>query len=186
MIKQEKDDITKRKKKFLIMSLVWGCSVFAISLIGFIMTRSKNNYLSLIAIMLVLPLAQNITRFISVNRFKDPNPEYAAVLEQMKGSYQLFHSAVIADTMGTVLFEHLIVTSKSIYLLSCNKNSIDANSGWIQNRLSAKGIERKQIHFIHIASINNIKNAALKIEKDACYTSEVLDQNTKTVETMLM
>ncbi|MDF2613581.1 MAG: hypothetical protein K0S71_1367 [Clostridia bacterium] len=186
MIKQEKDYIARRKKKFLSMSLVWAGVVLVIFIAGLMLTKSRNNYFTLMAAIFVLPLAQNITRFISFNRFKDPDPEFASVLEQMKGSYQIFHSAIIPDTMGTILFEHLIVTSKSIYFLSYNKNSIDTNSGWIQNRLSAKGIPLKQIHFIHIASINNIKNTALKIEKDACYTSEILDQNTKVIETMLM
>ncbi|MDF2877809.1 MAG: hypothetical protein K0S30_905, partial [Clostridia bacterium] len=77
-------------------------------------------------------------------------------------------------------------TSRNIYFLTAAKERIEKHGSWLKNRLAAKGIDSKQVHFVHIDQINAVKNIALKIEKDACYTSELLEQNSNIFKDMLM
>ncbi|MDF2596617.1 MAG: hypothetical protein K0R69_2958 [Clostridia bacterium] len=186
MIKQEKNYIAVKKKKFLIMTLIWIGAVSAVFFMGLIINGTRNTYFTLVAALFVLPLAQNGTRYLSFNRFKDPDEKHANVLEGMKGSYHLYHGAIVVDTTATVLFEHLIITSRNIYFLTSRKEAIEKHKSWLKQRLVAKGIDSKQVHFVHIDQINTVKNIALRIEKDACYTSEVLDQNSNIFKDMLM
>ncbi len=186
MIKQEINYIAERKNKFLKMALIYAAIIIVIYTAGILIVKTRSSYYTLGAALFVMPLAQNIVRFMSFNRFKDPSVEFGAVLEAMKGSYHLFHSAIIPDHTVTVLFEHVIITSRSIYFLTYDENIILKHKSWLQNRLTAKGITLKDIYFIHITHMSSIKNAALKIEKDACYRGEMLDQHTKIIEAMIM
>ncbi|WP_069998157.1 hypothetical protein [Cellulosilyticum sp. I15G10I2] len=186
MIKQEINYITQRKNKFLKMSLIWAAVIIVIYVAGFILIKTRSSYFTLIAALFVLPFSQNIVRFISFNRFKDAPYEFGAILEGMRGSYNLFHSAIIPDNEATILFEHLIITSTSIYFLTYDPSILAKHRCWLENRLSAKGVAFKDLYFISVTDINSLKKAAFKIEKDAGYRSDVLDQNTKIIEAMLM
>ncbi|MDF2877605.1 MAG: hypothetical protein K0S30_701, partial [Clostridia bacterium] len=141
MIKQEKNYIALKKKKFLKMTLLWAGAVSAVFFVGLIINGSRNSYFTLVAALFVLPLAQNGTRYLSFNRFKDPDHEFSKVLEGMKGSYHLYHGAIVVDTTATVLFEHLIITSRNIYFLTAAKERIEKHGSWLKNRLAAKGID---------------------------------------------
>ncbi len=186
MISQQSNYIKERKKKFLLGAMLWTALMLVVFFAGVFYLKTRNSHFTLVAALFVLPLAQNVTRFISFNRFKDPSPEAAEVIEGMKGSYHLFHSAIFTDSSATICFEHVIVTSKSIYFLTAREEVIEKYRSLIENRLEAKGISGKHIHFIHTRHTNSIKNAALKIEKDACYTSEGLEEYTKIIKNMLM
>lgn len=186
MIKQEINYIAKRKKKFLMMSFICGLVVAGFFITGLFIVKTRSNYFTLVAALFVLPLSQNMTRFISFSRFKDPDAEYGKLLEQMKGSYYLFHSAIMPDQTTTAFFEHVIVTSKSIYFLSYHEEIIQKYKIGLQSKLSAKGVALKNIHFIPISHFNSIKNTAFKIEKDACYRDEMLEQHAKLLEAMMM
>lgn len=186
MIKQEKDYVKNKKKSYLKKSVLWGLCVIAIFGFSWYFTKQRANYFSLIAAVLVLPLALNLTRYISFRRFKDPDIEESKILDRMKGSYALYHSAIIPDTRETAYFAHLIITSRSIFILSDNKEGLQKSKIWVTQRFNSKGIELKNIHFIETNGIKSIKNAALKIEKDACYTSQELENRIAVIEAMLL
>ncbi|MHC1747776.1 MAG: hypothetical protein AB9856_05200 [Cellulosilyticaceae bacterium] len=186
MVKQDRQYVENKKKSFLKKTILWGSSVILIFGLSWYFTGKRANYFSLIAAALVIPLALNMTRYISFRRFKDPKVEEAKILDHMKGSYALYHSAIIPDTRETVYFSHLIITSRSIFLLTDCKETLQKSKNWVTERLNAKGFELKSIHFIETSGVKSIKNAALKIEKDACYTSQELDNRTAIIEAMLL
>ncbi|MEG1829420.1 MAG: hypothetical protein RR309_08360 [Cellulosilyticaceae bacterium] len=186
MIKQSRDYIAKRKKHFLMMSGIWTLIIVGLFLFGIAITKDRGNMFTVLAAVMTLGLAQNITRLISFGRYKDPKEKHSKILDNMKGSLGIYHSAVIPDTTATVFFEHIVVTSRNIYFISKDKEMIEKTKGWLAGRLDNKGINSGNIHFIIATDSKGIKNASIKIEKDACYTSEGLDKHNKIIEAILM
>ncbi len=186
MIRQPKDYIRIQKKKFLLWTLVWAVLTALMFVGGIVLTQTRNNYFTLVAGLLILPLALNFSRLVSFLRFKDGQSEDAELLERMKGSYVIFHSAIIPDTRATVFFEHIVVTARSIYFLTTEKDTLTKHKAWLMNRLIAKGLSEKELHFVYLPETNTLKNMANKIEKDACYTSENLEKYAHILQSMLM
>ncbi|PHV71819.1 hypothetical protein CS063_04485 [Sporanaerobium hydrogeniformans] len=186
MIRQAKNYIQKQKKKYLLWTIVWGLLMASVFAIGILVTKNRGNYFTLVAGLLILPMAINFTRLTSFIRFKDGQESDAKLLEGMKGSYILFHSAIIPDTRTTVLFEHIVVTARSIYFLTTRKEIVAKNKEWIKQRLMAKGLEEKALHFVCLNESNTLKNTVNKMEKDACYTGENLENYAHIIQGMLM
>ena len=186
MIKQETDYIKKQKKKYSIYTGIWTLVVVIVYGIGIMITGERANIFTIISGFLVIGLALSLSRLCVYLKFKDGNSREGEILETMKGSYSLFHSCIIPDARATILIEHIVVTSRSIYFLVCNEEVLKKNRLWLENRLKAKGIEIKQIHFVKLDTENNLKNTMVKIEKDACYTSEKLEEHTQLIQELIM
>lgn len=186
MVKQEKDYIGKQKKKYFIYILISTAVILAFFIFGIVLTGGRENIFTLASCFLVIMLALHISRLISYMKFKDGNAEYAEQLEQMKGSYNIFHSAIIPDVRATIMIEHIVVTSKSIYFLTQNEDVLKKNRLWLENRLVAKGIYLKAIHFIRLTDLISVKNAVSKIEKDALVSDNQLNEYTQIIEELLM
>ncbi len=186
MIKQDKDYIKKQKKKYSIFTGIWILVVTVVYGIGIIITGERANIFTIIAGFLVIGLALSLSRLCVYLRFKDGNIAYGTLLESMKGSYNLFHSCIIPDARTTILIEHIVITSRSIYFLVCDEDVLKKNRLWLENRLKAKGIELKQMHWMKLDTENSVKNTIVKIEKDACYTSEKLDEYTQLIQELII
>lgn len=186
MITQEKNYIQTRKKEFLVKSLIWAMIIIGLVMIGIVLTGNNGNIFTVLAAVSTLGFAQNLTRYISFRRFKDPEEKDASILEEMKGSLYIFHGTIIPDTTTTVYFEHIVVTAKSIYFISKDNTTIQKNKSWLALRLEKKGLQQTQLHFVTVADSKALKNASLKIQKDACYTNEELDKNKRIIEGILM
>lgn len=186
MIQQEKDYIARKKKKYLTQTIIWSLGVACIFLIGLIVMGNRESYFTVFAGVMVMGVALNLSRWIGYRRFQDGNVLYAQSLEEMKGSYILFHSAIIPDVNITAYFEHIIVTTKNIYILSYDEERIKKHRIWLENKLQSKGLELKQIHFILLNSLDGVKNIVEQVEKDTCSVDEELKENAKIINDLLM
>lgn len=186
MIKQEINYISKKKKKFLMMTLLWTTIVLCVFITGLVITGTRSTYFTLVATLFVLPLVQNMTRYIAFYRFKDPSIEYASILEQMQGNYQLFHGVIMPDDHTTVFFEHLIITSEKLYFLTYDKEIIQKYQSFFENKLLNKGIDPKNIHFVEIADLKSLNVIISQIEKQINKGSDGLENYSKLLEAMMM
>ena len=186
MIKQEKDYIKSKKKKHLLQACLWGGLMIVIFIVGLFVMKERANTFTLIAALLVLPFALHLTRYFSYAKYKDPSPKQSTILERMKGTYALYHSVIMPDSTGALYFAHVVVTSRNIYFMSKDETMISKAKAMLANRLKSKGIQATQLKFIHTSDATSIKNAALKIQKDACFSDEQLGNNTKIIDSMIM
>lgn len=186
MIKQTKDYIQKKKKEHLIKAVIWGVVIVGIYVAGLVLTKNRANPVTVVAAVLVLPLALHITRFISFNKFKDPSPKRAACLEHMKGTYALYHSVIIPDTTTTLYFDHVVVTSRNFYFIAKDPAHLASAKAVLPLRLNKKGVGTDQMNYIHAKDMTSIKNTALKIQKDACFSDEQLGNNTNIIDGIIM
>lgn len=186
MILQEKNYIRQQKKRYLIHSCIWTGIVFVLFGLGLHLTKTRSNYFTISACVVAIVAALFISRFISFNRFKDGDEAKAGLLEKMKGSYQIFHSGIITTTSGTSYFEHIVVTSRSIYLISYDEEKMKKYRLAAEKSLVNKGISVKSIHFLVAKNEVQMKNITLRIEKDACVTGGKLEEYSKMINEILM
>ena len=186
MIKQEKDYLAKRKKAYASKSLLWATLVGSIFIIGWYVTQQRANHFTLGAAILVLPLALNVTRGMAYRKYRDADPKWAEVLEEMKGSYHLFHSVLIPDVTSILNYEHVVVTSRAIYMITSDETIKKETQASIEAKLEAKGIAKKQCHVLLVKEIDALKKVVRKIEKDAFFVDEHLNQYSEMIEQMIM
>lgn len=186
MILQEKHYIKKQKKKYTLHACLWTAVVLILFGTGLLLTGTRSNLFTISACVMAIVAALFITRLISFSRFKDGDEKMGQVLEAMKGSYHLYHSGILLDTKGTVYFEHIVVTAQNIYLITYEEKTSKKGCSWVIERLSSQGVPSKNIHFVVIKNETQMKGLAHRIEKDACYTSEKLDNYSKIMNETLM
>lgn len=186
MVKQTKDYIKEKKKKHLLHSILWGSIMLAIFIVGLVVMKTRNTEFTLVAALFTLPMALNLTRYFAYRKFKDPNPKHASLLEHMKGTYNLYHSVIIPDSTTTLYFEHVVVTSRNIYFITKDEAVITKAKPILNVRLTPKGITQGAQRFIHASDTTAIKNACLKIQKDACFSDEQMGNTSKILEVMVM
>lgn len=178
--------VREQKKKYLTHTLIWLIVVAILFISGLLLVGKRENYFTVVAGVLVLGLALNLSRYIGFRKFKDGREEEAQLLEEMKGSYHLIHSAIIPDTKGTAFFEHIIVTSKRIYLISYSKEMIKQYRLQLTNKLMTKGIALRSLSFITIEDKEELKDLILEIEEDAYVTDQNLEENARIINDLLM
>lgn len=186
MVAQGCHYVQEQKKKYLGRTLIWMAIVALLFFTGLFLEGKRENYFTVIAGVLVLGIALNLSRYIGFRKFKDGKEEVAKLLEDMNGSYHLFHSAIIPDTRGTAFFEHIVVTSRSIYFISQSAEMIKKYRLELENKLISKGISMKAIYFMPIENEEQVKNLIVEIEKDAYYTDENLGEYAKLINDLLM
>lgn len=186
MIKQTKDYIQKKKKKHLIHAIIWGSVVAVIFIMGLIVMEKRANEFTLVAALFILPFALNLTRYFAYAKYKDPNPKYASVLEHMKGTYALYHSVIVPESTTNLYFEHVVITARNVYFISKSEEMIARAKPILNVKLMQKGIPQGAQRYIHASDKTAIKNASLKIQKDACFSDEQMGNNTKIIDAMMM
>ena len=186
MIKQDENYIRSKKNRYLKMGLVWIGIVLAIFLAGVIVTKQRATYFTVVAAVLVIPLSQNLTRYVAFRKFNPPDKEHASILNRIKGDYYLYHGVLVPDAKTIHFFDHVMVTEKYIYFIAEDKETIDKVKNWIIETLSAKGITQKELKFINIKDEQNIKVVAKNIEKEIQPKATMIDEKSEILEAMMM
>ncbi|MBQ1274751.1 MAG: hypothetical protein U0L26_14150 [Cellulosilyticum sp.] len=166
MILQEKDYIHKKKKKYLILSIIWTSMVIAIFIVGLVLTGTRANLFTVSACLLAIVASLFITRCISFGRYKDGDKERAKMLEDLKGNMHIYHSGIVPYDKGTAYFEHILVTTEKIYFIAYTKEQVEKYGKWVQEVLGGKGISSKQIKFLVAQDKDQMKKHTDRIEKE--------------------
>ncbi|MGL4363467.1 MAG: hypothetical protein ACRCSG_09450 [Cellulosilyticaceae bacterium] len=185
MIKQSKDYVKTMKKKYLLKSVLWGSIVCIIFLVGIVLMKKRASEFTLVAALFILPFSLYLTRYFAFFKYKDPNIKNSEMFEKMKGTYGLYHSAIFPES-ETLYIDHVVVTARTIYFVSESEETLTKAKQIFPVRFKGKGMDEGQLKYIYAKDKTSIKNASLKIQKDACYTDENLTRYNKIIEAMLM
>ncbi len=186
MIKQEDNYIRSKKNKYLKMSIIWMSIVLIIFFAGIIVSKQRANYFTVVAAVLVISLAQNLTRYIAIRRFNSPSKEHVSILNTIKGDCYLYHGVLLPDTKKIHFIDHVIITENHIYFIAQDIKTIDNVKDWLVKGLSKKGINQKELQFINIKDEKQVKEAAKSIEKELQIKGSMLDQKSEILEAMMM
>lgn len=186
MVEQGCHYVQEQKNKYLVRTLIWMAIVALIFCTGLLLEGKRENYFTVIAGVLVLGIALNLSRYIGFRKFKDGKEEEARLLEEIRGHYHLVHSAIIPDTRETAFFEHIIVTSRRIYFIGYSTEMIKKYRLPLEKKLMSKGIGIKSLCFIAVENKEQLKDLIIEIEEDAYDTDKNLEEYAKIINDLLM
>ena len=187
MIIQEKDYLKSKKIKFLTGTIIWFIVMITIMITGYILNKTRKNVFTVVAAILVLPVAQYATQLLSIWKFKDPDKETSELFESIQGNYNLFHSVLIPDKKEIINFDHIIVTGENIYCIMNKHPDIAYIKKIFNKKLLAKGIPIKTMTYIEIDQIKNKQKLLEKIEVAALKDNEKkLKEYTQLIAQMMM
>lgn len=187
MIKREKDYLVKKKKKFLAGSIIWSLIVFAIFITGYILNNTRSNIFTVVAAVLVLPIAQNLTQLLTLWKFKDPDFETSQQLEEIKGNYSLFHGVLVPDIKEIMYFDHILVTGRKIYCIIDKHAKLPEIKSMFNKKIKAKGIPLSAVVYVELGQTKDMGNLFKTIEAEAAIENEEnLNEYTHLIAQMMM
>lgn len=187
MIKREKDYLAKKKKKYLIGTIIGLIIMFSVFGIGYFLNKTRNNIFTVVAAVLVLPAAQFMTLLFALLKFKDPNIETSNKLERISGNYNLFHSVLVPDQTTIIYFDHILVTGTKIYCIIDNVADLAKMQEIFNKKIKAKGIPLKTIVYVEESKAEEMGNLIKKIETNATIENEEnLNEYTQLITQMMM
>ena len=187
MIKREKDYLAKKKKKFLRGSIIWSLIVFGIFITGYGLNNTRSNIFTVVAAVLVLPIAQNLTQLLTLWKFKDPNLERSNELEGIKGNYSLFHSVLVPDIKEIMYFDHILVTGTKIYCIINRHANLPKIKSMFNKKIKAKGIPLSAVVYVDLSQTKDMGNLFKTLETNAAIQNqENLNEFTHLIAQMMM
>ena len=102
-----------KKSRNMIKTIIAFAVVLVIFIIGFIIWKSKNNYLTMLAVVLVLPAAKFAVSYFVLIPHKNCDEELKSAIEERKGELNSVYDLVVSNKqkpvgiMAAVIGEHL-------------------------------------------------------------------------------
>lgn len=187
MIKREKNYLAKKKKKYLIGTLIGLIIMLSVFLLGYALNKTRNNIFTVMAALLVLPAAQYMTQLFAILKFKDPDIETSNQLELIKGNYSLFHSVLIPNQRSVMYIDHILVTGTKIYCMMDSTTDLAISKDVFSKKMKAKGIPLRTIVYVEQSKIKDMRNFFKKIETNiAIQNEENLNEYTQLIAQMMM
>jgi hypothetical protein len=143
---QEADYIKKRKLKYFTRTAISLSIMLGIFILGLILTKTRNNIFTLVAILFTLVVAQNGVQYISIIPFKDGSREVAKQLESLPHAYIVWNSALFGDSKGMTSIDHVLISDQHIYcILDKEHKNTSKNIETMKRIAKQKGLKDKVI-----------------------------------------
>ncbi len=185
MVKQDGNYIKTKKQFFLKRTIIWLVVILTIFIIGWLVTGTRGNVATILAAVMTLGFAQNLTRYLSFKSFKDADVESVNLINSLDGNMAIYHSVLIPTEKKVLYFEHLIVTNQ-FYFISNNDEYLKLAREYLTNRFISKGIAIDDLHFEKIDNNEQLEKLLRSIKSTLENQNETLLNNIEIIESMLM
>ena len=91
-----------KKSRNMIKTIIAFAVVLVIFIIGFIIWKSKNNYLTMLAVVLVLPAAKFAVSYFVLIPHKNCDKELKSAIEERKGELNSVYDLVVSNKQKPV------------------------------------------------------------------------------------
>lgn len=128
-------------KKYTILrtALYFGIS-FAILIIGFVTTKTKNNLLTIVAVLGVLPAGKSLVNTIMYVRFKPISDKLYNALNKYEADLNLLFNMLVSSSEKIYFIKCIVINEHSVYAFTDDKKIDDAAfTKYIKNYLSNNG-----------------------------------------------
>lgn len=145
--------INSQKRQYLLRSLLFLALVIVIYAISQIIKSDYSKYIVVCSALLILPAAQNISRYLLFARYKSASEEYFNKMDSISNEIKIFSEMIVVSGKKTIYFDYIAITDGNI--VACEKLNTN-NQSKIQNKLR----ESKEI----LRKIYNGKGLNIKID----------------------
>ena len=146
--------LKQRKMNLLLLSLVFLVIILGIAIYGLVMKGTTKNWYSIIAAMLVIPMAMQLSTLIPMLRFKDrPKDEYDRI-RKLAGDGILDTGLLIAGKDGKAFeLNYAFVHEKGIYCFSATQGlNAQETAEYLRNYLRLSEVDGELIVYTNLKS----------------------------------
>lgn len=129
-----------QKKFTLIRTLAYFLIVFAVFLIGYITTKTRNNLLTVVAILGVLPAGKSLVNTIMFLRFKPAAETLKNSLKEAEDKITILYNMMISSSEKIYFADCIAISNHSVYLYITNEKTDEKKvEKYLKNVLSNHG-----------------------------------------------
>lgn len=103
-----------KKSRNMIKTIIAFAVVLVIFIIGFIIWKSKNNYLTMLAVVLVLPAAKFAVSYFVLIPHKNCDEELESAIEERKGELNSVYDLVVSNKQKPVGIMAAVISDNQI------------------------------------------------------------------------
>ena len=103
-----------KKSRNMIKTIIAFAVVLVIFIIGFIIWKSKNNYLTMLAVVLVLPAAKFAVSYFVLIPHKNCDEELKSAIEERKGELNSVYDLVVSNKQKPVGIMAAVISDNQI------------------------------------------------------------------------
>ena len=103
-----------KKSRNMIKTIIAFAIVLVIFIIGFIIWKSKNNYLTMLAVVLVLPAAKFAASYFVLIPHKNCDEELKSAIEERKGELNSVYDLVVSNKQKPVGIMAAVISDNQI------------------------------------------------------------------------
>ena len=135
--------IDRQKRRLLIRSLILGAGVAGLVIIGYIVTKTNKNLMSVMAILTAIPMAMQLAQYLSYRKFSSPSDEEHEKVRQLVGEGVMDTELVIAKRDGATLpLNYAVFTEDCIYgYVPDKKLDLTVYSEYLHNFLRLSSVD---------------------------------------------
>lgn len=124
----------------LLRTLLYFGIVIAIFVIGFVTSKTKNNMLTIVAILGCLPASKSMVNAIMYRRFKPISDDLYNSIKCYEKTGIILYNMPVSSNEKITFIQCIAINDHSVYLLYDNKNNDDAKlTKYIKNHLANNG-----------------------------------------------
>lgn len=173
--------IKKKRSRNLAIILAFAVVIVGLIVAGLILFKTKNNYCTLLAVVLCLPAAKFVVNYIVVKSAKPINKDFLEKLNSIDNAFILY-DLIISGQNKPESVEAAIINGNNIYLYSKKINTKDSIitdiNKFLKNvKINANiNVVSDNLKFIEIAKNKSVdKNDIVLIKKSEYVKKEFLN-----------
>jgi len=137
-----------QKKYTSLRTVAYFAIAFAVFIIGLITTRTRNNLLTVVAILGVLPASKSLVNTLMYVRFKGADEQFHQLMMPFEENVHIFYNMLISSTDKINYLDCIAVFDHSVYLFSTDSKVNDKDmEKYLKNILSNQGKGNVNVKF---------------------------------------
>lgn len=137
-----------QKKYTSVRSAAYFGIVLAVFVIGLITTKTRNNMLTVVAILGVLPAGKSLVNTFMYIKFKPVGESFHKILQPFEKNVHILYNMLISSSEKVTFIDCIAVFEQSVYLYSPNKKTDTKKmEKYLKNLLSNSGKGNVNVKF---------------------------------------
>ncbi len=133
--------VTGVKKKNIRYSIIGAVAFVGFYLIGYAAAGTSANYLTIVAMLAILPTAQFMTRAFAYGRYHSVDNSFANEVEKMTDRVTVLSEIILIRKKNTCFFENVLITQDHVLVVSDKKKPKVGKSKAARDTLGEKTLD---------------------------------------------
>jgi len=162
--------LKSRQKSLLIKVVILAVGCFGIILIGYLVTHTKANWMTIFGCLTAIPLAMTFATYVAVCKFKGPSEKEYEEIKFLVGSGVLDTELIIANKDGkSFQFHYAFVHETGMYLYTPDlKMDLRKTESYIRNYLRLNSCDGELTIYNNMDSYKRKLSGLTASDRETC------------------